>query len=60
MAVGLGGGIADIMAMMPMLGATTGPAPPPGPPVRLFGPRAPAAASPGIPIPTEKAEGGAS
>ena len=51
MAVRLGGGMADIMAMMPMPGAT-GPAWVPG--VRLLGPpRAPAAASPGIPIPTE-------
>ena len=56
MAVRLGGGIADIMAMIPMLGATTGPAWPPG--VRLLGPpRAPAAASPGIPIPTERRKG---
>ena len=55
MAVRLGGGIADIMAMIPMLGAT-GPAWPPG--FRLFGPpRAPAAASPGIPIPTARRKG---
>lgn len=50
MAFRLGGGIADIMAMMPMLGA--------GPPLteRLLGgpARAPATFSPGIPIPTER------
>ena len=51
MAVRLGGGIADIMAMMPMLGA----GPPPAAERLLGGPaRAPATFNPGIPIPTER------
>ena len=49
MVVRLGGGNADIMAIMPMLGVPAIPGP-----VRLFGPTAPTAASPGIPIPTER------